>query len=244
LLEIIVRKNGSLYDRFFCAIHPSHQIILGNAPVLVGARAFHHVEESAAVKAPCAGDLPGEYPNAGSCIVRPIQTSPTLYLNWTTGDKLKCNTQYQVDVRVSKDGGATWCVANGETTCSLSPTVWGKVCSVNITTSTYCPVSAQGGASNLSSEDGQYEQSVLLYPNPNRGDQLFLSLSKVEAGVHTVSIDIYDLTGKRVMAQIVPALDGRLNTSIDLNGGLSSGMYLVNVTAGGKVYTERLVIGH
>jgi hypothetical protein len=185
--------------------------------------------------------LPGEYPNAGSCIVRPIQQSPTLYMNWTTGDKLKCNTQYQVDLRVSKDGGATWCVANAEATCSANPTIWGKVCSVNITTSTYCPGPAQGEGSNLAAEgNGDFT----MYPNPNRGDQLFLSLSKVEAGVHTVSVDIFDLTGKRAMARTIPVQDGFLKTNLDLNGDLATGMYMVNITAGEKTYTQRLVIQH
>jgi hypothetical protein len=36
-----------------------------------------------------------------------------------------------------------------------------------------------------------------MYPNPNRGDQLFINL-RWWTGVNTVSVDIYDMTGKRV----------------------------------------------
>ncbi|MBL7952017.1 MAG: T9SS type A sorting domain-containing protein [Flavobacteriales bacterium] len=185
--------------------------------------------------------IPGEYPNAGSCIVRPVQTSPTIYLNWLTGDKLRCNTQYQVDVRVSKDGGATWCVANADPTCASPETIaiWGKVCNVNITTSTYCPGPAQGGGSNFAAEgNGDFT----MYPNPNRGDQLFLSLSKVADGVNTVSVDLYDMTGKRAMARTIAVQDGFVNTPLALNGDLAGGVYLVNITAGDKTYTQRLVI--
>jgi hypothetical protein len=152
-----------------------------------------------------------------------------------------------VDLRVSKDGGATWCVADGESTCSATPTIWGKVCNVNITTSTYCPGPAQGEGSNLVAEGNS---TFSMYPNPNRGDQLFLSLSNVEAGVHTVSVDIYDLTGKRAMARTIPVQDGFLKTNLDLNPGsgpgqvLATGMYMVNITAGEKTYTQRLVIQH
>jgi hypothetical protein len=49
--------------------------------------------------------IPGE----NICIVRPPQTSARLVLNWTTGTLLECSKTYEVDVRVSLDGGATWC---------------------------------------------------------------------------------------------------------------------------------------
>jgi hypothetical protein len=187
--------------------------------------------------------IPGEYPAAGSCIVRPVQTSPTLYLNWTTGDKLKCNTQYEVDVRVSKDAGATWCTANSAATCDSPSNIqlWGKVCKVNITTSTYCTGGAQGGASNLSEQNGG---ELTMYPNPNRGDQVFINLSKVDNGTNTVSVDIFDLTGKKVTARTIAVQDGFVKATLDLNNDLSNGIYLVSITAGSKAYTERLVIQH
>ena len=81
-----------------------------------------------------------------------------------------------------------------------------------------------------------------MYPNPNRGDQLYLSLDKVEDGVNTVSVDIYDLFGKRVSARTVAVNDGFINTVLELNGELAAGMYMVNITAGDAVYTRRLVI--
>jgi hypothetical protein len=33
-----------------------------------------------------------------------------------------------------------------------------------------------------------------------------------------------------------------VNTVLDLNGDLAGGLYMVNITAGDKTYTERLVI--
>ncbi|MBP8876994.1 MAG: T9SS type A sorting domain-containing protein [Flavobacteriales bacterium] len=33
-----------------------------------------------------------------------------------------------------------------------------------------------------------------------------------------------------------------MNTVLDLNGEIASGLYMVNITAGDKTYTERLVI--
>ncbi|MBL7944624.1 MAG: thrombospondin type 3 repeat-containing protein [Flavobacteriales bacterium] len=221
--------------------------------------------------------LPGEFPAPGSCIVRPVQTSPTLHLNWTTGERLRCNTQYLVDVRVSKNGGATWCVADGETTCNTDPTIWGKVCQVNITTSTFCPSggtgntcgngvldpgescddgnlvngdgcdadcsptgAAQGGSTNFTPDGG--ESSWSMYPNPNRGDQLFVSTTDIDNTISTVTMDVYDMTGKRIVARTITAQDGFVNQVVELNGELAGGLYLVNFTAGEQVFSERLIV--
>ena len=48
------------------------------------------------------------------------------------------------------------------------------------------------GDQNLAMEDGS---TLKLYPNPNRGEQLYLSLDAIEEGVNTVSVDIFDLLG-------------------------------------------------
>ncbi|MBK6371435.1 MAG: T9SS type A sorting domain-containing protein [Flavobacteriales bacterium] len=109
---------------------------------------------------------------------------------------------------------------------------------VNITTSTYCLGELQGGAAAWLPKNGD----LTMYPNPNRGDQLYINLSAVDADVNTVSVDIYDLTGKRISARTIAVQDGFLNSVLDLNGEIASGLYMVNITAGDKTYTERLVI--
>ena len=81
-----------------------------------------------------------------------------------------------------------------------------------------------------------------MYPNPNRGDQLFINLTNVGADVNTASVDIHDLTGKRLSARTIAIQDGIMNTTLQLNGDLAGGVYLVNITAGAKTHTERLVI--
>jgi hypothetical protein len=187
--------------------------------------------------------LPGE----SVCIVRPPQISAQIVLNWTTGQQLQCGRTYLVDVRVSKDGGATWCIDTPTPSCVEPVSPWGKVCSVTINTSTFCP-NFTGGSSSLA-EQGT-NGGLTMYPNPNRGDQVFLSLSEVAADVLTVTVDIYDLSGKRIVARTIAVQasssrsggGGYLNTALELNGDLAGGMYMVNITAGDKTYTERLVI--
>ena len=186
--------------------------------------------------------IPGE----SICIIRPPQTSATLVMNWTTGQRLECSKTYLVDVRASLNGGTSWCFDTTSPSCTEQVTPWGKVCSVNISTSTFCPSALEGGASNLATPSNG---NLTMYPNPNRGDQLFISLSEVATDVSTVSVDIHDMTGKRVIARTIAVQNGYLKTAMELNGDLASGVYIVNITAldptgkaGDKTYTERLVI--
>jgi len=96
---------------------------------------------------------------------------------------------------------------------------------------------------------GDEEQSITggteglrMWPNPNRGDQLWINLDGIAAGVETVTMDLYDLSGKRIAARVVPTQGEHLNMVIDLNGDLAGGMYVVHVTAGERTYIERLVV--
>ena len=91
-------------------------------------------------------------------------------------------------------------------------------------------------------QDAQLTHELRMFPNPNRGDVLNFSISAIEEGVNTVSVDIYDLTGKLRSTRTIAVADGNVNTVIDLAGELAAGMYFVNITAGERVYTERLVI--
>jgi hypothetical protein len=178
--------------------------------------------------------LPGE----NVCIVRPAQTSPTLYLNWSaaSGPQLEALKTYEVEVRVSKDQGATWCVDSPNPACDPSPvTTWGKTCSVTIGS----VVTLAGESSSIAT---QGDGTISLYPNPNNGEQLFISLTELGAEVSTVNVDIYDMTGKRVAAHTIAVAEGFLNTALDLNGEVASGLYMVNITAGEHTYNERLVI--
>ncbi|MEZ4738205.1 MAG: lamin tail domain-containing protein [Flavobacteriales bacterium] len=221
--------------------------------------------------APLAGGTGVRYqfrfriPGEGVCIVRPPQTSPTLYLNWNanSGPQLEASRTYEVEVRVSKDQGATWCVDAPSPSCDPGPvTTWGKTCNVTISggappPTPTCSDGIQngdeegidcGGSCPLSCEAAALQQGpgvgihAVVHPNPNNGEQLFISLTHVDTKVKTVSVDIHDLTGQRVIARTIAVQDGFLNTALDLNGEVASGLYMLNITAGDKTYTERLVI--
>ncbi|MBK9176709.1 MAG: T9SS type A sorting domain-containing protein [Flavobacteriales bacterium] len=155
-----------------------------------------------------------------------VKVANTYFVN-TSG--LICGATYDVDVRASFDGGTNWCAPNGATP-------WGDVCLLTIS----CPPPPEIGGNQNMAQEGTTD--LRMYPNPNRGDQLMLSLESVAEGVQTVSVDILDAFGKRVIARTIAVQDGFINTVLELNGELAAGMYMVNITAGEQVYTERMVI--
>jgi hypothetical protein len=99
---------------------------------------------------------------------------------------------------------------------------------VNITSSTYCPGELQGGSSSIAT---QGDGTLTLYPNPNNVvSNCSSTLTEVGADVNTVSVDIYDLMGKRVTARTIAVADGFVNSAMDVHA-IASGMYMVNITA-------------
>ncbi|MBK9146303.1 MAG: proprotein convertase P-domain-containing protein [Flavobacteriales bacterium] len=153
-----------------------------------------------------------------------VKTSPVGQY-WVNTAGLQCNKTYEVDVRASFDNGSTWCHASDP---------YGDICM--LTTNCAFGMAEEGGSTTAS------EARVAMYPNPNRGDQLFVSMSSVEEGVESINVDIYDAFGKRVAQRTLAVSDGFINIVLDLNGKLAAGLYLVNITAGDAISTVRLVI--
>jgi hypothetical protein len=158
-----------------------------------------------------------------------VVTSNTYFtqLNWAV-NPLEPGKTYEVQVRASKDGGATWC---------FSGAVWGPSCTLTINEL------AQAGEQNLALGNGNSGE-LAMWPNPNSGDQLWIDLNGIDAGVETVAVEIMDMAGKQIVTRMIPTQGDRLNTVLELDGDLATGLYLVNITAGDKRFTERLVIAN
>jgi autotransporter-associated beta strand protein len=85
------------------------------------------------------------------------------------------------------------------------------------------------------------DAKLAMFPNPNNGEQLTMSLSAVEEGVNTISVDIFDLSGARVSSRTIAVNGGMVQQVLSL-GEMAEGLYVVSITAGTQRYTERLVI--
>ena len=102
---------------------------------------------------------------------------------------------------------------------------------------------AQGGTTLAVSADEAAQVTMNLYPNPSRDGLVTLKMEGVDVADEVmVDIDVYDMMGKRVFTERAVAAEGTLNHRMDLGGSIGAGLYVVNVTIEGKLYTQRLVI--
>jgi len=83
---------------------------------------------------------------------------------------------------------------------------------------------------------------ITIYPNPNNGQFIMLSIDEIPKGIDQVAIELFDMTGRRILAQLHP-LDGPSTLLvIHPETYLGSGFYVVNVTLGDQRHTQRLVV--
>jgi len=171
------------------------------------------------------------------------RTVSTYYVNmaWNPvlGPALTFGNEYDITVQAFKGGtlgpnSDGWCVV-------------GESCKVLICgpTGQGCPPlgGMVGGGQNSALDNTSSASPVLgMWPNPNRGDLLNISFASLGVPDGTITLDILDLSGKRVGSHTIPVQDGSVTTVLTLNGDLAAGMYLVNIVAGEQVFTERLVI--
>ncbi|MCB0786940.1 MAG: 5'-nucleotidase C-terminal domain-containing protein, partial [Flavobacteriales bacterium] len=145
--------------------------------------------------------------------------SPARILKWIT-TPLQDGVTYDVRVAVSFDGGANYCP-------------YGAACQVTISNGPAAASLRIAEATN---------PAVMFWPNPNGGDVLHLQIDGLDESSTMATLDILDLTGKLVLSKAVPATAGGVRTSIELNGLVSKGMYLMRISTGDRTITERLMI--
>ncbi len=166
-----------------------------------------------------------EFVNANTLVFLRNISSPTRNLNMNTWGNMialpTCFIPYNIRVRVSFNNGATWCP-------------WGAVCQVTFT----CPPQEGREMESVIADHG----NINIWPNPNDGHQLTLVLSGIDANADHIDVVILDAFGKEVMAQVYPASNGEVNTTIGFVHALATGIYVVRIDAAEERYTRRLII--
>ena len=158
-------------------------------------------------------------------------TSATCQLAiWQTLPLLCGTYTYDVRVQASFDGGTTFCP-------------YGEVCQVTITNNTaYCTTPGSMAQQADVRASASADMDFAMYPNPNREGQLFITMNGIAQDVEVVTVDIYDMLGQRATNATIAVAGGLLNTVLDLPVDMPAGMYLVNITAGDHLRSERLVV--
>ena len=78
-----------------------------------------------------------------------------------------------------------------------------------------------------------------LYPNPNNGELVNINITNITS--NNVFVRVMDGMGRVVLNERY-TVDGSLNTVLSFNKTLSNGIYLVETTVDGVVYTERMIV--
>ena len=158
----------------------------------------------------------------GSYLRRIVSNTRNLTLSVWATNPLQCGLTYDVRVRVSFDNAATYCS-------------FGSACQVGIAACAGLQLEHDGGI-------GATTGVVRMWPNPNHDGVVNLQLTELGFTQGTASIDVMDLFGKLVHHTNVAVEGSSANTTIDLSGTVAAGVYVVNITTGDQVHTERLVI--
>ncbi len=153
--------------------------------------------------------------------------SPTRWqgLNFVTVP-LQMNFCYQVRVRVSFDNSMTYCP-------------FGAYCNITMGIGT-CGEAMAPAPENAT--DHSELSTLTIWPNPNDGSQVTVSVNTIDELVTTASVQIIDISGKVVHSSLVPIAEGRLRSQLLLERSLAPGLYMVSVLIGDHTLNERLVV--
>jgi hypothetical protein len=148
-------------------------------------------------------------------------------LNWTGPTALQPGNTYDVQVRVSKDNGVTWCISDDN---------WGDICTVTI------PGAGMAQGSNSGSIVTQ-ETGLQLWPNPNSDHRVNFRLNGLDiADLGEVEWKMYDVLGRVAVSTRIQLEDGSLQGNVDLPSSISPGPYLVKIFVGDQEFVGSLVV--
>jgi subtilisin-like proprotein convertase family protein len=114
--------------------------------------------------------------------------------------------------------------------------------------STSCPITiagpqTQGLAGTAVSKVSLEDITAAIFPNPNAGDQVSINMGNIVDEHQMVTVDVYDIYGKRVHIEEFANSGSELNRVITFGQELAPGMYLINIYLNNEqVLAEKLVV--
>jgi hypothetical protein len=132
--------------------------------------------------------------------------------------------------------GSTYTV----TVNALVGTTWtgycGAACSVTILNP------AVNGDNTGRTPELVLESGVQMWPNPVRDGRVNLRIDELVDATQRITVDMYDVYGKRVMTNEYENGGAVFSTMLDLDANIAAGVYNVNITVNDKQYTQRLTV--
>lgn len=148
--------------------------------------------------------------------------APSWMPNWPVNDQPQPGDGWSVRVRVKRFNQNLW-------------SAWGPCCIVNF-----------GPAQMVLDGPGialaPAEVGLALWPNPNSTGLVNSMFEGFDGFAGPVQVEIVDITGRVALRRQVQLAEGVGRTTLELNTGMATGVYLVRATVGDEQFVERLVI--
>jgi GEVED domain len=186
-------------------------------------RAFGGSSKIWAQPVPYATQYRFNFSNVGEGYNRSIiRSSYVCLLSWVTQPLVNGST-YDVKVEVFIGG------------------LWSGYCGATCQVTILNPPVAAGRTSETTTTEVN-NNGVQMWPNPVRDGRVNLAVSGLNEEIEHVTIDVYDVFGKRVMSE-TPVVSGvSFSYLLDLEKGMAAGVYTVNITINDRLYTQRLSV--
>lgn len=156
-------------------------------------------------------------------VVRPSNYK-FIYLSSVSG--VLYNTTYDIRVRAYVSG--SWIN-------------YGTMCQV--TTSISAGAVGGGATARIingeNEPNGEEQTELMIYPNPNQGEYMFVELTSLAQNSELI---VTDISGKQIQREKLMTEDSNYKTTIKFDQKLESGFYLVTIVSNGKPVTKKLIV--
>ncbi|MEO8732695.1 MAG: T9SS type A sorting domain-containing protein, partial [Flavobacteriales bacterium] len=95
--------------------------------------------------------------------------------------------------------------------------------------------------SQLKSLKAAANAQLRIMPNPSNGERVQLLLNGLDEELQSAELKVYDALGNVVMSMPLPVSYGSVDAILDM-GELTDGIYLAQVIADGRTYSQRVVV--
>ncbi|MBP8822446.1 MAG: T9SS type A sorting domain-containing protein [Flavobacteriales bacterium] len=127
-----------------------------------------------------------------------------------------------VNVRVRANVSGTW-------------TPYGPACRLTVST---IPAMQTGVAETA----GKVAAELHVWPNPNDGRSVHVAISGLQAQERHITVDVQDMYGQQVFSRAFANPGDRFDATLQLPGGIATGVYFVAVTVDDARTVQRLTI--
>jgi len=110
-----------------------------------------------------------------------------------------------------------------------------------------CNITIAGGNSGfeappVSVNYSESEAEINIYPNPNAGDEVMISLTNLSDDMHDIIIEVHDIYGKKVHSENVANSGTFMNAVVNFHKPMAAGVYTVNIISNEQVIGARKLV--